>query len=209
MAPIPFSSSCSIAFFALLLGVITFLIRLWFPIGWNFVPLNLQLPSFAQYIALFILGLYAYQHDWLQNLPQRTGRFSLNVACVLILLFWPMVLGGGALEQGFDPFRGGLYWQAFVYALWASFLGITMCIGLIYIFSRYGNRQGRITRYLTRNAYPAYLIHEVVIIAIAYTVIDVTFYPLFKFVVVGFIAVPLCFILSNLIRMLPYTNRIL
>jgi len=62
------------------------------------------------------------------------------------------------------------YWLSMAYALWEPFLCMSMCIGLIYVFRRYANRQGRLASFLSRNAYTAYLIHEVVIIAIAYAV---------------------------------------
>lgn len=204
-----FPGNGSIALFALLLGVAAFLIRIWLPLGWNFVPLNLQFPFFVQYIALFVVGLIAYRRNWLLDLPDRSGRLWLGIGFVLIVLFWPLVLGGGALEQGLDPFRGGMHWQALAYALWESFLGLGMCIGLTYAFHRYGNRQGKLAGFLSRNAYTAYLIHEVVIIAIAYAVRDVALYPLLKWAVVALVAVPLCFGLSSLIRKLPYTDRVL
>ena len=204
-----FPISGFIALFALLLGVAGFLIRLGLPAGWNFVPLNLQFPFFAQYIALFVIGLIAYRRNWLLSLPDRVGRLWLGIAGLMILLFWPLVLGGGALDKGLDPFRGGWHWQALAYALWESFLCLSMCIGLIYAFRRYADRQGRLTRFLSRNAYTAYLIHEVVIIALAYAVRDVALYPLLKWGLVALVAVPLCFGLSSLIRKLPYTDRVL
>jgi surface polysaccharide O-acyltransferase-like enzyme len=204
-----FPGNGSIALFALLLGVTAFLIRIWLPLGWNFVPLNLQFPFFVQYIALFVVGLIAYRSNWLLNLPDQTGRLWLGVAVLLILMFWPLSVGGGALEQGLDPFRGGMHWQALAYALWESFLAVGMCIGLIYAFRRYLNRQGRLAYFLSRNAYTAYLIHEVVIIAIAYAVRDVALYPLLKWALVALVAVPLCFVLSSPIRKLPYADRVL
>ena len=204
-----FPSNSAIALFALLLGVAAFLIRMWLPAGWNFVPLNLQFPFFVQYIALFIAGLIAYRQNWLINLPGRTGRLWLGIGFFLILLFWPLILGGGAIDQGLDSFRGGWHWQSFAYALWESFLGLSMCIGLVYVFHRNANRQGRVASFLSRNAYTAYLIHEVVIIVIAYGVMDVALYPLLKFFLVALVAVPLCFALSSLVRRLPYADRVL
>ena len=197
-----------IALFALLLGVAGFLIRLWRPIGWNFVPLNLQFPFFAQYIALFVIGLIAYRRNWLLGLPETTGRLWLGVGVLMILLFWPLALAGG-MDKGIEPFAGGWHWQALAYALWESFLCLSMCIGLIYAFRRYADRQGRLARFLSRNAYTAYLIHEAVIIALAYAVRDVALYPLLKWGLVALVAVPLCFGLSSLIRKLPYTDRVL
>ncbi len=210
--PVPdtrFPGNGSIALLALVLGVAAFLIRIWLPVGWNFVPLNLQFPFFAQYIALFAIGLIAYRRNWLLNMPEGAGRLWLGIAVPLILFFWPLALAGGAAQGGLDFFRGGLHWQALAYALWESFLGIGLCIGLVWFFRRYGNRQGKLTGFLSRNAYTAYLIHEVVIIALAYAVRDVALYPLIKWVLVALVAVPLCFALSSLIRKFPYAKRVL
>ncbi len=42
----------------------------------NFSLLNLQFPFFifAQYIALFVVGLIAYRRNWLLSLPEATGK---------------------------------------------------------------------------------------------------------------------------------------
>ena len=203
-----FPSNGVIAVFALLLGIVSFGVRLWRPMGWNFTPLNLQFPFFAQYIALFIVGLIAYRRDWLTRLPETTGRLWLVIAVVVILLFWPLVLGGG-MDKGTEPFTGGWRWQAFAYALWESFLCVSMCIGLIYLFRRYANRQGKLARFLSSNAYAAYIIHGAVIIVVALAVRNVMVYPLLKWALVALAAVPVCFGLSHLIRKLPYTDRVL
>jgi glucan biosynthesis protein C len=197
-----------IALFALLLGIVSFGVRLWRPIGWNFSPLNLQFPFFAQYIALFIVGLVAYRRNWLVGLPETTGRLWLAIGIVMIFLFWPLVIGGG-MDKGIEPFAGGWHWQALAYALWESFLCLGMCIGLIYLFRRSANRQGRLARFLSSNAYTAYIIHGVVITVIALAVRDVMVYPLLKWALVALVAIPLCFGLSHLIRKLPYTDRVL
>jgi surface polysaccharide O-acyltransferase-like enzyme len=204
-----FPSNGSIAFFALFLGVAAFAVRIWLPLGWNFTPLNLQFPFFVQYIALFIIGLIAYRRNWLLGLPANTGRLWLRIALLLTFLFWPLVLAGGALKQGLEPFRGGMHWQALAYAFWESFLGISMCIGVIYFFRRYVDFQGKLANFLSRNAYTAYLIHEVVIVVLAYLLRDVFVYPLLKWALVATLAVPLCFALSSVIRKLPYADRVL
>jgi glucan biosynthesis protein C len=204
-AETPFPGNDLIALLALPLGVAGFLVRLWLPIGYSFVPLNLQFPFFAQYIVLFYLGLIAYRRNWFQSLPEATGRLWLRVAIVLILLFPPLALAGGSPE----PFAGGWHWQAFAYALWESFLCLAMCIGLIYLFRRHWDHQGPLARFLSPNAYTAYLIHGPIITAIALAARNVMLYPLLKWGLVALVAVPLCFVLSSLIRKLPYTDRVL
>ncbi len=203
-----FPSNAAIALFALLLGVAGFLVRLWHPIDWKIQLLNLQLPFFSQYIALFVLGLIAYRRNWLLNLPASTGRFWLRVAVAIILLFVPLALAGGALESD-RPFKGGWHWQALAYAWWESYLCLAMCIGLIYLFRRYGDRQGRLARFLSPNAYAAYVVHGPVITAVALAMRDLALYPLLKFVLAVLVALPLSFGLSSLIRKIPYTTRVL
>ena len=115
---------------------------------------------------------------------------------------------GGAAESD-QPFRGGLYWQAAAYALWESFVCVSMCIGLVYAFRRYLNRQGRLAKFLSPNAYIAYIIHAQMITFTALALRNVDLYPLLKFGLAVLIAVPVSFVLGNLIRKLPYTNRVL
>ena len=204
-----FPSNGAIALFALLLGVATFLVRQVFIMDeYFFEPLNLQLPFFVQYIALFILGLIAYRRGWLLSLPDRVGRLWLGLAVLLILLWAPLMLAGGAIEDDL-PFKGGLHWQAFAYALWESFLCLSMCIGLIYAFRRYLNRRGKIAGFLVPNAYTAYLIHAPVITYLAIALSGLMLYPLLKWVLVAAVAVPLCFALGGLIRKIPYADRVL
>jgi surface polysaccharide O-acyltransferase-like enzyme len=203
-----FPGSKALVLFGILLAAATFAIRLWHPMGWNFSPLNLQFPFFVQYIALFVVGLIAYRRNWLASLTDKTGKRWLAVAIVLIMLFVPMAVAGGAMESA-EPFRGGPNWQAAVYALWESFVCLGMCIGLTYLFRRYFNRQGRLAKFLSPSAYTAYIIHAPVITFTALALRNVDVYPLLKFGLAVLIALPLCFVLSNLIRKLPYTDRVL
>jgi glucan biosynthesis protein C len=203
-----FPSNLSVALFALLLGMAGFLVRLWRPIEWSFGPLNLQLPFFAQYIALFILGLVAYRRNWLAGLSEPTGRLWLGIGIFMILLFWPLALAGD-MATSLEPFLGGWYWQALAYALWESFLCLGMCIGLIYAFRCYSHGQGSLARFLSHNAYAAYLVHGPVITIMALAARDVVLHPLVKFGLASLVAVPLCFGLSGLIRKLPYADRVL
>jgi glucan biosynthesis protein C len=203
-----FPGNSIIALFALLLGIAGFMVRLWHPVGWNFGPLNFQFPFFAQYVALFVVGLIAYRRNWLLALPDKTGRFWSGIAILLILLWLPLIATGGANTDN-TPFRGGWHWQSLAFALWESFLCLSMCIGLIYIFRHFFNSQRRLVKLLVPNAYTAYIIHAPVITVLAFTVRDVTLYPLLKWVVLSMIAVPICFALSALVRKLPYADRVL
>jgi glucans biosynthesis protein C len=204
-----FPKSMLVIIFVVLLGMSSFLVRLWRPMDWNFTPLNLQFPYFASYIAMFVVGLVAYRRNWLLNLPDPIGRRWLVLGITLILAFPPLGLLLNGSGQNDALFKGGWHWQALLLALYEAFLCVSLCIGLVYAFRRYANKQGRLARFLVPNAYAAYLIHAPVLVFVALAIRSVNLYPLLKVVLASFIAVPLCFLLSDLIRRLPYAKRVL
>ncbi len=199
----------TIALFALALGVVSFVVRIWLPVGWAFEPLNLQFPFFPQYICLFFVGIIAYSRNWLACIPSKIGKLWLIFAIVLILVLPLLFLAGGGLDGDIQPFAGGLHWQSFAYSLWEQFLAMAMIAGLVVVFREGLNRQGKLAKAMSDSAYTAYIIHAPVIILLALSVRNVTLSPLLKFAVVSFIAVPLCFALGNIIRKLPLARRIL
>jgi glucans biosynthesis protein C len=84
-----------------------------------------------------------------------------------------------------------------------------VCIGLLALFRQRWNRQGRLAKSLAANVYTVYLIHPLVLVGFAYAFQTVTLYPLLKFVIAVLIALPLCFLISSLIRKIPFADRIL
>jgi glucan biosynthesis protein C len=200
----------AIALFALALSTVTFIVRIWLPIGWNFGLLNFQFPFFPQYICMFIIGTVAYKRNWLAQIPNATGKFWLAVAIIFILILFPVLFElGGASSGDTSRFTGGLHWQCFGYAAWEQFTGVSMIITLLFLSRKYFNRQARIGKAISASAYTAYIIHAPVVILVAVAMRNIYLYPLLKFASAVFIAVPLCFALANIIRKLPIARRIL
>jgi glucan biosynthesis protein C len=84
-----------------------------------------------------------------------------------------------------------------------------MCITVVYLFRHSFSQRGQVADWFSRNAYTAYLIHEPLITSIVLAIASVALYPLLKFALTGLVAVPLTFLLSALIRKIPYTDRVL
>ncbi len=200
----------TIAAFAVALGAVSFIVRIWLPIGWSFGPLNLQFPFFPQYICLFIVGIMAYRRNWLVRIPDAAGKFWLCAAVVLVLIVFPaLFVAGGATGGDFAAFVGGLHWQCLAYALWEQVTGVAIIIGLLALFAKRFNHQGKVAQAASASAYTAYIIHGPVIILVALAIRNITLYPLLKFVLAVVISAPLCFALANVIRKLPAARRIL
>ncbi|MHC4354212.1 MAG: acyltransferase family protein, partial [Planctomycetota bacterium] len=203
-------SNRAVVILALAVGIISFIVRIWLPVGWAFRPLNLQLPFFPQYICLFAVGIMAYRRNWLTRIPDAMGRLWLCVALVLsVILFPALFVLGGALSGDTDSFAGGLHWQCLAYALWEQSLCMAMIITLLHFFRKHLNRQGRLARAMSSSAYAAYIIHAPVLVLFTLAIRNITLYPLLKFALTGLICVPLCFALGNIIRNLPLARRIL
>ena len=200
----------AIALFALALSVVTFTVRLWLPLGWNFEPLNFQFPFFPQYICMFIVGITAYRRNWFVQIPDAVGKFCIGAATIFVLILFPVLfVSGGAMSGDISAFAGGLHWQCFALATWEQFTGVAMIIALLFVSRKQLNRQGSLSRAMSASAYTAYIIHAPVIILVAIAIRNISLYPLLKFPLAVIIAVPLCFALANVIRQLPMARRIL
>ena len=202
-------SNAAIISLAVVMGMGSFLVRIWLPIGWAFGPLNLQLPFFVQYIFMFPLGVIAFRRNWLERIPTARGMLWLGVAAGLILVGAPALLAlGGALEGDVSQFKGGFHWQAFAYALLEQLLCVAMITGLIVLFrERFGGRN-KLTGSAAAASYAAYVIHAPVLVLLSLALRGVTIYPLVKFAVVGSVAVVLCFLLGHALRQLPLARRV-
>ncbi|HMN26868.1 MAG TPA: acyltransferase family protein [Caldilineaceae bacterium] len=189
---------------ALLIALVSFVTRLYYPIGaeWQ----HLQLGFFPQYIALFCAGIWAYQQRWLPDLPAKVQRTWSRVAGVAILALPAMMLLIGA-DGGVQLAFGGWHWQAAGFALWEAFYALSMSVALLALFRRRFDRQGALSRTLSASAYTVYLIHAPVIVALAYSLRMVAWPPLLKFAVLAGPAVAICFALAYLSRWLFETKR--
>jgi surface polysaccharide O-acyltransferase-like enzyme len=125
---------------------------------------------------------------------------------IFVLLF--VLMGRVGLAGSIDAFLGGLHWQALVSAFWQAILCVSLCTGLLVFFRKHVNRQGRVWNFLSANAYATYIFHPIVLVGVAYGLHFVTLYPLLKYGLAVLIAVPCCFALGALVRMIPYAKRI-
>ena len=190
--------------------VVTFIVRIWLPIGWTFKPLNFQFPFFSQYICMYIIGIIAYRNNWLEQIPDSVGKLWLTIACIFIFILFPVLfVSGGASSGNISHFIGGLHWQSFALTVWEQFTGIAMIITLLFLSRNYYNQQTGMRKAISASAYTAYIIHAPVIIFVAVMLRSINLYPLLKFALAVLISIPLCFTLANFIRQLPLARRIL
>ncbi len=205
----PLPRAAVLSAFCLVCGVAAFAVRLWMPVGKEIELVNFQVSYFVLYIALFAAGIAAFRGDWFSSISDRTGRRWFIAVHGFILLMPALMALGGALDGKEMYFMGGLHYQSLAYSMWEPFVCVGMCAGLTVIFRKRFNTPGAFQKFLSRNAYTVYLIHAPVLVFIALAMRPLMLHPLIKFVMLFSTGIPTCYILSHLIRKIPYTDRVL
>lgn len=205
-----FPSNRSIVAFAFALGIISFLVRIIFPIGWTLPALGFQFAHFPQYIALFIIGIIAHRNQWLSTLSYQQGKVWLWVAVALIVIGFPGIYILKIITHSeLDAFLGGVTIQSFVNALWEQLLGISIIVALLSIGKYTLNNQGAFLKTLSRSAYAVYIIHPFVLVCISILLKDFSIAPLLKFVITGVAAIAVSFIASIILVRIPFMRDII
>jgi glucan biosynthesis protein C len=203
-------SNRSIALFALLLGLVTFVVRIWAPMGWWWEPLHQEPAHFPQYIGFFVVGLIAYRRSWFTTLSAAQARPWRWIALALIPLFPAIAVAAGALSGEMDPaVTGGLTWLSLAYSLWEGLMGTAMVITVLVWSRDRFDRQGRLLRSMAAASYAVYVLHPLLIVPLALALSGIRLDLSLKFLLVAPLAVALCFSIGYLVRKLPVVRGIL
>jgi len=205
-------SYLGIGIFILALALVSYLVRIVIPLGTSVseFPTLAYLP---QYLSFFVVGTVASRHNWFRTLPSSMGVVGIVTAVVAGGLLFPLAFSGHLFSLELTPALenawGNGQWQSAVYALWDSIFAVGMCLGLIALFRRFFNGQGRFGRFLSQHSYAVYVIHIPIVVVVAYALRGIKLAPLLKFGVAAVIGVPLCFAVAYIVRRIPLVSRIL
>jgi len=198
-----------LALFALGVGLVTFVVRLVFPVNYWLEPFHFQLAQFPQYIAYFVVGLVAYRRDWFACTEVRQAKLWAWVVAALIVAYPVIVVAGGVLESGAGAFLGGLTWQSLLYSVWEQFLCIGIVVALGVWFRERFNHQGRLAANMGADSYAVYIFHPFVIVPLAFVLGGITMLGLLKWLWVAPLALALSFLLAHGVRKLPVARDVL
>ena len=190
----------------LLITAGAFLLRLAWPMGTAFY--NMQLCYFSSYIVLFILGIMAYRRNWFENMPYHLGMTWFKISLWAGIPFWFVIMILGGADQGMALYSGGFHWQTLAYAFWEAFFAVGVCLGLLVLFREKHNVQGKISRFLSENAFAVYVFHAPILVAITMGVKDIAIYPLLKMLLMIVVCLPVCFGIAALIRKIPGMKKL-
>jgi surface polysaccharide O-acyltransferase-like enzyme len=206
---LPAPNAGTIVLFAAGVGIVSFLVRLVFPVGFVLQPVGFQPGHFSQYIAMFILGLVASKSNWLNTISDKTGKWIGKFALRLLLFFLVFFIIQETTHMDGSWWSGGPHWQALLYAVWEQVIGFSIVVGLLSLGRRRWNEPSARTSKLSRYTFTVYIFHPLVLISISLLVSAWAIEPALKLLFVAPLAVIGSFLLGSIIVQIPGVKKII
>lgn len=187
----------SILAFALVLAVVTGIVRIWFPIDKWVYLLGFIRVAFADVprdLSFFVLGVLAYDRQWFQRFPTRDGYIWLGTGLALAGYWYGDSLG---------------FWKALPFSaialdvlrlIWEMLVCFGFCIGLVVLFREKFNFQGNLGKVMAQSQYGAYIFHVLLVLVFQFLVLSLALPPFVKFALVTLASVPATFLFSHWVR---------
>ena len=205
----PINDECSsrptiigLLIFGGIMGIGSYLIRLVSPQDnwiWPFgiIPLPMEPAHYLQYVMMFVVGILASRIRWLERISKATGFLSLVIGCLLALGIY---------------LRDGGEWNDFVaqwFGIYESLLCVFISFGLLWLFREYSNWNSKFWQWCAAQAYGAYIVHLLLMIALQYAVDGIWMGAFGKFMFIGVVTTIASFGLTWLLRIIPGVKKVL
>ena len=199
--------SWHVVFAAVVVALSSYPLRLAVPLGeerWH-VAVG-QAPAWMVGFAIGVLGA---ERGWFHPLEPTLARRVRRVAWAALSVC--AVVVGVVVALGVDPavFAGGGTWQSIVLAVLEGAIMVTVSLWLVDVFDRRFTHQGPLGRELSRAAYAAFLVHQIVLVALVLMSRVLPWPPELKYVAVCALGLLGSFGLGAAIVRLPGVSRVL
>ena len=200
--PRPRHLACAVAFAT----VATYLVRLAAPLGEEFWHLAIgQAPG---WVIGFSIGILGAERGWFDPISQTIVRVARTAGVIAIALSATVLVGAGVTGADLEVFAGGGTPQSLVVSMLEGVLVVTMPLWLLDAFRRRFNRQGRVARVMSRSAFAAFVLHQLVLVGLVLASREVTLPPEVEYLLVSTLGVVGSFGLGALALRLPGISRI-
>jgi hypothetical protein len=199
--------ACQLALAALFIVVASYPIRIAVPFGEEYQ--HLALGQAASWVTGFTLGVVGAEHGWFEQVSSAAAHrlflVAWSAAGAVVLLF-----GATAAFRGgdVDVLFGGGSWESLILLLVEAPLVIAMSLWLLDAFRRHITRQGGLMRELSRAAFAAFIVHQVIAVGSVLATHHVRWPAEIEYPVAAALAVIGSFAVRALVVRLPGVSRI-
>ena len=187
------------------IALASFVARLAVPLGEEVFRLALgQSPG---WVLGFVLGCLGGERGWFDVIPPKLARgcrlLGWSAAVSIVGFIAVSVATGGGPED----FAGGANWPALLLVCVEAALVIGMSIWLIDLFRRRFNQQGPLLKEMSRSAFAAFLVHQVVLVGAVLVTRKVDWVPELEFLLACLLGIAGSFALASLVVRIPGVSR--
>jgi len=194
---------------SLLIGTITFIVRIHFPVDrWIMFAgvIRMEAAHLPQYLVFFLSGIFLRRI----NIPD-----AINLKHAVLWMIASLLLIIGVYVSYFIAFKtgtrlfaaGGNNMHSFVWSFYESFLAVSISITLLYLSKEFLNRRSAILQFFGENSYGAYLIHVFPMVGFQMVIASSQFHPFMKFIITGSISAAISFAFAALVRQVTIVRR--
>jgi glucans biosynthesis protein C len=160
---------------------------------------------------MFSLGVAAGRAAWIEEVADRFAWTVAGLCVGAAMLMWlPLLILGGALRGNSEAFAGGLRWQSAGLSLWESLICVGMGFGVLAGFRAWFSNQGKISRFMSDNAFAVYVIHPPILVGFALLLTGLAIPAVPKFVLLWVLSALACFgLAAPAVRRITGLGRIL
>lgn len=189
------------------IAITSYFIRIAVPFGEEYQ--HLALGQAGAWVTGFVLGVVGAERGWFERMTPATARRMFRIAWSAVALLVLLVVVTATVQDGnVDSLFGGGSWQSVIEVLIEGPLVVTMSLWLYDAFRRHVTGQGRLMRQLSRAAFAAFIVHQVVAVGAVLSTRLVPWPPELEYPIAAALAVIGSFAVGALVVRIPGVSRI-
>jgi surface polysaccharide O-acyltransferase-like enzyme len=182
----------------------TFAVRMAVPLGEEVWHLAIgQAPG---WVVGFVLGVVGAERGWFAPISPRAAMFTRRVAWTATVTA-VVVLAWASMGPDLDRFGGGGTWESLLAAAIEGVLVVAMPIWLVDVFRRRFDHQSRLAQRMSRAAFAAFVVHQVILVGLILASRFVGWAPEIEYGLVSLLGVAASFFLGSLLVRIPGLAR--
>lgn len=187
--------------------ITSYFIRIAVPFGQEYQ--HLALGQAGAWVTGFVLGVLGAERGWFEHMTPATARCMFRIAWSAAALLVLLVAITAAVHGGnVDPLFGGGSWLSLLEVLLEGPLVVAMSLWIYDTFRRHVTGQRRLMRQLSRAAFAAFIVHQVIAVGAVLSTRLVPWPPEIEYPIAAALAVIGSFAVGALIVRIPGVARI-
>ena len=158
----------------------------------NFTGFSVTGYSFMSYFAMFLIGYYLVSIDSVQA--------QLEKYWVVLLAVWIVLTIGVMWAYGIFLGHSEVFWGSSAIFVLTGWIGVLALMGA---GRHLCDSTNTFTAYMGAASYPVYIIHQAILVAIAYYVVKLAILPSLQFMAIVIFSILLTFACYEIIRKIP------